>query len=213
LSVNNYALMQPAVPAACYDDRVDLKQTTTYQHSLIGLNFTMWDQLSPDDDPDEATRTMSYRGALKDIGPNGNLILFFQPNDRATSYAWELNNDITKPAGFLAGHFRYERSNPSGEKLFKDYGGGLYDYFWSSRRESMTFACRTWGKAAGADGRTQGAIAEGNRVNLSNAQYQLPEAQTSGFGDQHSGQFDSNIQSLKPFYDEFLRQFDIPRNP
>lgn len=75
MQVNNYALMQPAVPAACYDEREVLKQTGTYQHSFLGVNVTMWDEASPDDDPDAATRNMAYRGMLKDIGQNGNMIL------------------------------------------------------------------------------------------------------------------------------------------
>lgn len=37
--------------------------------------------------------------------------------------------------------------------------------------------------------------------------------QNSGFGDKHSGQFNVNIQSLKPLYDELLRQFIITPNP
>lgn len=209
MQVNNCALMQPSVPAACYDEREVLKQTTTYQHSFIGLNFTMWDEESPDDDLDETTRNMAYRGALKNIGQNGNLILFYLPNDEATSYAWELNNDITKPSGFLSGHFRYNRSGQSGQKLYKDYGEGLYDYFWTSRRETMSFACRTWSKAAGADGRTQGAIEEEKRVDLSEPQYQLPGEQLSGFGDEHSGQFKARIQNLKLFYDELMFRLNI----
>jgi hypothetical protein len=72
--------------------------------------------------------------------------------------AWELNNDLTKPSGTLSGHFRYERNAPAGQKLYRDFGGGVREYSWSSRRESAPYACRTWGKAAGADGRTEGSV-------------------------------------------------------
>ena len=209
MQVNNYALMQPAVPAACYDEREVLKQTDTYDRSFLGVGVTMWDEASPDEDPDTATRNMSYRGMLKDIGQNGNLILFYLPNDAATSNAWELNNDLTKPSGTLSGHFRYERNAPAGQKLYRDFGGGVREYSWSSRRESASYACRTWGKAAGADGRTEGSVRSANRVNLGNSGFQLPGEQFSGFGDEHSGQFTARIQQLKPFYDELMRRLDI----
>ena len=209
MQVNNYALMQPAVPAACYDEREVLKQTDTYDRSFLGVGVTMWDEASPDEDPDTATRNMSYRGMLKDIGQNGNLILFYLPNDAATSNAWELNNDLTKPSGTLSGHFRYERNAPAGQKLYRDFGGGVREYSWSSRRESASYACRTWGKAAGADGRTEGSVRSANRVNLGNSGFQLPGEQFSGFGDEHSGQFTAQIQQLKPFYDELMRRLDI----
>jgi len=209
MHVNNYALMQPAVPAACYDEREVLKQTSTYQHSFLGVNVTMWDEASPDDDPDDATRNMAYRGMLKDIGQNGNLILFYLPNDAATSNAWELNNDLTKPSGTLSGQFRYDRNGQPGQKLYRDFGGGIHEYSWASRRESATFACRTWGKAAGADGRTQGAISEAGRVDLSGPEFALPGETEPGFGDEHSGQFTARIQQLKPFYDELMFKLNI----
>ena len=214
MRINNYALMQPAVPAACYDDRDLLKQTSTYQHSFLGINVTMWDEASPDDDPDAATRNMSYRGMLTDIGQNGNLILFYLPNDSATSNAWELNNDLTKPSGTLSGQFRYDRNAPTGQKLYRDFGGGVREYTWASRRESSTFACRTWGKAAGAELRTQGAIGLANRVDLSAPTFALPGETEPGFGDEHSGQFTAQIQVLKPFYDELINRLQIgPANP
>lgn len=209
MQVNNYALMQPAVPAACYDEREVLKQTSTYDHSFLGQDVTMWDEASPDDDPDDATRNLAYRGMLKDIGQNGNLILFYLPNDSATSNAWELNNDLTKPSGTLSGYFRYNRNAQPGQKLYKDDGAGLHDHLWLSRSESATYACRTWGKAAGAEFRTQGAIAAANRVDLSSPTFALPGETEPGFGDEHSGQFTARIQQLKPFYDELMSRLDI----
>ncbi|MEI6033433.1 MAG: hypothetical protein WCS65_04010, partial [Verrucomicrobiae bacterium] len=213
MQVSNYALMQPAVPAACYDEREVLKQTSTYQHSFLGVNVTMWDEASPDDDPDASTRNMAYPGMLKDIGQNGNLVLFYLPNDAATSYAWELNNDLTKPSGTLSGQFRYDRNAQPGQKLYRDFGGGLHEYSWTSRRESASFACRTWGKAAGADGRTQGSISEAGRVDLSGPTFALPGETEPGFGDEHSGQFTVRIQSLKTFYDTLMDELQLPRNP
>jgi len=146
---------------------------------------------------------------LKNIGQNGNLILFFLSNDRATSNAWELNKDLTKPAGSLSGPFRYDRNAQSGQKLYRDFGGGIREYSWTSRQESATYACRTWGKAAGADGRTAGAVNAATSVNLGDSGFQLPGEQFSGFGDEHSGQFTGRIQNLKSFYDTLILSLDV----
>ncbi len=223
MTVDNYALMQAAVPAACYDEREIIKQNTPVRHAVKAKfwklqvpagGITVWDEESPDDDPDQITRGLAYRGMLKDIGgQNCNLINFYLETDEATSYAWEINNDVTKPSGLLSGQFRYKRNNPNGQKLYKDYGGGLYDYMWLSRYESMSFACRTWGKAAGAEAQTEGAIPAANKVNLGSSAFQLPGEQLPGFGDEHSGEFNANIQNLKPFYDTLLDEFEVPRNP
>jgi hypothetical protein len=80
--------MQAAVPAACYDDdEARIKQTTRYNH----LAFTIWDNLTPDDDDDPSVRAVAYRGRLSNV--SGNLVSFFLPADYATSLAWEINND------------------------------------------------------------------------------------------------------------------------
>jgi hypothetical protein len=126
---------------------------------------------------------------------------------------WELNNDLTKPSGTLSGHFRYERNAPAGQKLYRDFGGGVREYSWSSRRESASYACRTWGKAAGAELRTQGAIESANRVDLSAPTFALPGETEPGFGDEHSGQFTARIQQLKPFYDALMNEFKLTPNP
>ena len=216
MTANNYALMQAAVPAACYDEREALRQTQIATH-IVELSFwgnqlpvgtvAVWDEESPDDDPDPTTRNLAYRAMLKDIGRNCNPINFYLPADNATSYAWEINNDVTKPPGEMSANFRYRRENPNGEKLYK-YGANhneIVDYYLNDRYEAVSFACRTWGKAVGAEERTEGAIPSANRVNLGGADFQLPtESPGAGFGDEHSGQFNFNIQQLKPFYDHPL---------
>jgi|GEM_PF-6639400 len=41
-----------------------------------------------------------------------------------------------------------------------------------------------------------------------------PGESFSGFGDEHSGQFNANIQNLKPFYDTLINKLEIgPPNP
>ena len=203
-NLQNYALMQAAVPAACYDeDEARIKQTQMYNH----LAFTMWDELTPDDDPDPAVRHMAYRGRLKDI--SGNLISFYLPQDYATSFAWEINNDQTKPPNAIfAANFRYYRYNLFGTKLYKYrmlVNLEILDHYLTNPYEAMPYACRTWGKAAGTESRTQGSIDAS--VDLSSASYNLP-GESSGFGDEHSAQFNTRIQQLTPFYNQILAQFD-----
>jgi hypothetical protein len=222
MAVDNYAMMQAAVPSACYDDRELLKQTAPVTHavsvSLWGLevpvsSVTVWSQQTPDDDPDPQTRALACRGLLEDIGNNANIVNFYLSNDSATAYAWEINNEVTKPpGGVMTGHFRYERTNPAGQKLYRDFGGGIHEYTWLSRYDSVSFACRTWAKAVGAESRTRGSVT--SDVDLGDASFHLPgEDPGSGFGNQHSGQFEANIQNLKPFYDALLDELEIPRNP
>lgn len=224
MTVNNYAMMQAAVPASSYDDRTILEQTQPVNHA-VSLNFwgqpvpvgsiTVWDQSTPDGDTDSATRALAYRGLLQTIAQRCNPISFYLPADNATSYAWEINNGLTKPPGEWSNQYRYVPSNPAGQRLYKEYGGGVRDYSWTSRYESMAFAASSWGKAVGAEPRTEGAIVAAGGVNLGSSSFQLPgEPQNSGFGNQHSGQFNAPIQSLKLFYDELINTLEVgPANP
>lgn len=223
MKVTNYAMLQAALPASCLDDRAILQQNLPVSHS-VSLNFwgipvplptsiTVWDQASPDGDADPLTQKLAYRGILKGIAKNCNPINFYLPNDNATSYAWEINNGVTKAPGEWANQYRYIPNNPLGKRLFKDYGEGIFDYTWSSRFESMSFAASSWGKAVGAEPRTEGAVPVGSTVNLGSPTFQLPtEPANSGFGKQHSGQFNANIQELTPFYERLLQALDTDFN-
>jgi hypothetical protein len=86
----------------------------------------------------------------------------------------------------------------------------ILDHYLTDPYEAMPYACRTWGKAAGAESRTQGSIDDS--VDLGSASYNLP-AESSGFGDEHSAQFNARIQNLKPFYDAVLDVFALDANP
>ncbi|HEY5812835.1 MAG TPA: hypothetical protein VIT23_09300, partial [Terrimicrobiaceae bacterium] len=100
-----------------------------------------------------------------------------------------------------------------GRKLYKYHvnHNELIDYYLRNRYEAVSFACRTWGKAAGAEAQTEGAIRATRKVNLSSVQYSLP-GQNSGFDRQHSAQFERDIQQLKPFYDSLMDELEVPRN-
>jgi pimeloyl-ACP methyl ester carboxylesterase len=218
MAVKNYALMQAAVPAACYDeDEQRIKQTTQYVYRAGPLFFAMWDSPTPDNDADPTTRNLAYRGTFTNVG--SNLINFCQPQDYATSFAWEINNDQTKPPLYqgetpnasLCFNFEYDPNGQPDKKLWKFAISALYPtYYITYKPEAMAYGCRTWGKAVGAESRTEGSIDES--VDLSSSSYNLP-GESSGFGDEHSGQFRANIQQLRPFYNQILTQFDITPNP
>ncbi|MDR3402238.1 MAG: hypothetical protein P4L99_07040 [Chthoniobacter sp.] len=223
MNVNNYALLNAAIPAACYDERPDIAQApTSLQVNLLGANLivNLWDQNTPDDDPDAPTRALAYRSRLKNV--SGKLVSFYLPQDYATSYAWELNNALTKSPGRIPSLFYYLREFPSEKKLLKalsdafglarfdpSTGSPLVDHYLVDPNEAEPFDCRTWAKAVGAESRTAGPFAAS--VDLS-ADTFSPGA-TGGFGTEHSAEFDRNIQQLTPFYRELLRQLNIPQNP
>jgi hypothetical protein len=228
MNVANYALLHAAVPAACYDDDEQrIKQGLPYTHhfGLGGIfQVTVWDNLTPDDDPDLATRALAYRGRLQ--GVSANLTSFYLPDDQATSFAWELNNDMTKPPdGPLSANYQYDRNAQPAEKLYKYHDipdpsrrrilrriRGLnsetnrVDYYLSDPHEAMPYACRTWGKAAGAFEATRGSIA--GTVNLQSSTFGSP----NGFDTEHSAEFTWRIQQLKAFYDQLLQTLDVDFN-
>ena len=181
----------------------------------------MWDKLTPDDDPDHATRALAYRGRFSNLGVN--LVSFYLERDYATFMPWEVNNDQTKPInGSLAANFQYHRAGNNNQKLYKfrvlpdtpsNPGGSIeLDYYLTNHYEAMSYACSAWGKAVGAQNVAQGALTPANNVDLSAGDFALPGESFSGFGDEHSGQFNANIQNLKPFYNRLLDEFEVKRN-
>lgn len=153
-----------------------------------------------------------------------NLVSFFLEQDYATKMPFEVNNDINKPETALPGvNYRYIRSNPNGQKLYKYKWVGVTDpmgdmvwqqvvdyYLTDKPYEALAHACSTWGKALGAQNVAQGAIIPGESVDLSDeSKFDLPGEERDGFGDEHSGQFEANIQYLKGFYDELINKLQI----
>jgi hypothetical protein len=211
---DTYALLNAAIPAACYDDDPALQpMPTTKTAGPLGVH--LWERdTSPDDDPDPATRAVAYRGRLKTVA--GNLISFYLPEDYATSYAWELNNVLTKPPtgdeqrpeyGMLDASFTYEREATAGQKLAKRSFLGGIDHYLTDPDEAEPFACRTWAKAVGAEGNTRGRLSD-SAIDLGGIPFSAP-GRSDGFGQEHSGEFDLDIRRTATFFRELLRQLDV----
>jgi hypothetical protein len=191
--VGNYAMLHAAVPASCYDIRDELKQEPVFGGPLDG--YVYWSNARPDADNDIVTRLLAYRGQLTHV--NGNLINFYLPGDRATTYAWEFNTNVLKPA---AG-FQYDPAAPDGGKLWKTEHLILKRPL-TEPEEAMPFADQSWSKVAGAEARTAGVL---NNVSVDlNAEF--------SFGDNHSAEFEESIQQLQLFYSRLLDRLVIPHN-
>lgn len=185
LNVSKYVLLQAAVPASSFDDRQQMRENATYDHPIALLpDPTTWDEWSADDDYDP----MAYRGKFAGIG--GEPTSFFQINDHATSFAWEVNNDLTKPPGILAGNNHYLRTRPASQRC-------VFNERILTGYEALTKACRSWSKATGAKGETRGAI----KFAVNNGDF--------SFGDEHSAEFNFRSQRCDLFYQELKIQLGI----
>lgn len=198
--VANYALLQAAVPACCYDVRPALNQAP--RRDLFG--FMYWNTPTPDNDSDPTTRSLAYRGQLQNV--RGNLVNFFLPEDIATTTAWEFNNDRFKPynpRGY--GQYYYNTNAPAGQKLGIRFSSSV-NRFARTSHEAMAFVDQSPTKVVGAEGRTREAI--DISVNLSDPIY----GGKKGFDREHSAEFDRHIQILQVFYYDLLDYTGIEQN-
>ncbi|MDQ3566315.1 MAG: alpha/beta hydrolase [Pseudomonadota bacterium] len=197
MAIENYALMQAAVPAGCYDESGD--QTTG------GINgyARFWSVEANKPTPDFADPDLGYRGTLK--GVSGNLVNFHNSLDFALATGrtygletnWEANQQDYKPDS-LAFPFRYYVYEPSAavQQRGRLTDGGnppsIIRYI-TQHHEMMAFVARPRSKAVGADGATRGSV--GSDVDLRDEEYGFTSADYD-----HSGQFNRRIQVLSDFY-------------
>lgn len=197
-SVANYALLNAAVPAICYDTSGNVFQAG-------------WGYVTPNDDFDSATVALSYQGRLSNV--SGNLINFFLPADSALGL-WELNNDSPNggryptvgarphewPEGTIdhAG-YSYIRTRASGQKLRVIRMAG--ERVLSGPEEAMAFCVQAPSLTAGADGRTRGSIDD------------WKDMTDFGFGSVHSAEFLFTIQQTRDFYGALLLKFGVAAQP
>ncbi len=201
LHVNHYAMLQAAIPSSCYDDSTARQQSPSVRNYPVFGDVTLWANPTPDDDPDSTTQALAYRGRLASYGSN-NLVSFYEPNDEATVYAWELNNAKFKPGNNGSNLvYNYIRTAPAGQKL-RSVTLTLTDNYLTDPLEAMPYADQSWSKAAGGDAGTGGAISSN-----------INSTTTYGFGNTHSAEFVFDIQQLKAFYNQLLITFTVTPNP
>jgi hypothetical protein len=202
LTVNNYALMQAAVPAGCYD--VD-----------PGINnyakFAAVEASQPT--PDLAVPNLGYRGYL--VGLTGHLINFYNADDFALVAGetvgiqtnWEHHQVVQKPDDHPVGpgHYAYDPNASPG------MGGWLNrpisDRYVTDPHEVMAFIARPRSQAVGARAGVGGAIDD---------QVNIGSGSPSGFEDtrrDHSGQFERRIQETQQFYAVFSEKLQLVSPP
>jgi hypothetical protein len=201
LAVKNYALLQAAVPATCYDGRNDLYQNPSQLILPVGglnIPFLLWDFPMVGDDSVAAIRAMGYKEQIKNV--SGNLVNFYLPDDEATSFAWEFNNSVDKPVAVPGPHpihysYFYEPNPPAGatSKLWVAPPARVM----TEAHESMAMIDRSKTKAVGAEGRTQGSI--DSSINLDTE---------FGFGEEHSAEFERDIQRVGEFYKRLKNELE-----
>jgi hypothetical protein len=180
LEVENYIIMQGAVPASMYDT-----------DTLLDAN---WDFVTAD-----TASELGYRGYFTGIedSVNGSIINYFNPLDVANE-GWEFNNRHFRPQKYLLGPwYDYDPSAAIGRRLSLTFKISLGRYI-TDPHEAMGFVVNSQSWNIGYENRTAGAVDSLRSVNL-NAAY--------GFGSAHGAQFDRSIQVLREFYNQLL--FDI----
>jgi hypothetical protein len=190
-TIDNYVLMQAAVPAGCYDLRHEINNFERFL-TAEGSRPT----------PDYA-EDLGYRDYLPVGGQvRGSIVNFFNEVDFALTTAWENNEAILKPYDEVGdGRYDYGDPDPAPPEEPQPYHVDIFgfDYFVTDAHESMAFVARPRSKAAGALGATAGTIED--RVNVG-------EGTVHNFGratEEHSAEFTRSIQGLQPFYSELLR--------
>ena len=199
MQVSNYALMQAAVPAGCYDEAQLINEYPMFLNA---------EQSHPT--PDFANPDKGYRGLLK--GVTGELTNFYNANDFALatgttlgfSTNWEANQRDYKPDDLPVGPGSYQYAPAATPP---DHRGSVsftlsVGRFVTDPHEMMAFIARPRSRAVGAEGRTGSPIRGG--VNLEGSSY--------GFGNKrydHSGQFNRTIQVLQPFYRKLAEKLGV----
>jgi len=184
MQVNNYILMQAAVPSCVYN----VGQASHQE-------FVDHDEGDPT--PDGAS-DLGYRGFLSNV--SGNLVNFYNRRDSALE-DWGLNNTVFKPNKFitLTQRYGYDRSDPEGERC--NLTGVLTARQVYDPHESMAFVASSRTLPAGHE--STGGSVVGNFDLDSNYD----------FGIEHSAQWKWTIQNLKPFFNRMLKEYGIPSNP
>jgi pimeloyl-ACP methyl ester carboxylesterase len=189
-NVNNYVLMQAAVPASCYDTSFTNYAPMLAAEASQPTPNTYW----------------GHPGAINGA-VSGHLVNFFNANDYALATAtiyiplygnkpvsWEANQMDYKPDS----GFNYTTDGTNSWNL-----GFFPTKLITDSHEIMSFCARPRSKAVGAQSGVAGVI-QGGSVDL-HANFGFDRG-----SDQHSAQFNWNIQQLSGFYETFLNALIPP---
>jgi hypothetical protein len=185
MSVANYALLNAAVPAMCYDESAELR---------------WWTYTTPNDDPDPGTKALAYSGQFKML--NTNVVNFYLPLDSVAGIDWDFNNRQFKPQrydgalGYGLTGYAYDPSEPAGRRLSINFLFAFGRYLIDPH-EAMPYAVQSLTRTVGVDGTTSGSV-----------RWAVP-LDTWNFGDQHSAEWDRNLQETALFYDELMFRINI----
>jgi pimeloyl-ACP methyl ester carboxylesterase len=208
LGVQNYVLMEAAVPAGCFD--------SSGGNGAGGVNGyqRFWNKEASKPTPDyhhDTTLglTKGYRGFFDTIGNNvaGEVVNFHNFDDYALATGrkfggmleanWEKNEETYKPDD-LAGHYagyEYDAGSRAARVATNVWERAVTDSY-----EMKAFVARHRSKAVGAVDASFGNLPGGSigeNVNL----------RSYGFRDQdydHSGQFNRRVQQLHQLYERIL---------
>jgi hypothetical protein len=196
---DNYILTQGAFPAHCYDPNAPfLQKLLDAENDIAQTPFY--------------PANGGYHGYCSAI--SGNLINFYNPNDFALATGvtyldpfdtiglqtnWEEDQRAQKPDEFQGPEYVYDPSSG----VTRD--GNTIDFHTvTDLQEIKALVARSRSKAVGAQGGLHGAIK--GEVDLA------AEFGFSNTRPEHSAQFERNIQTVKPYWDEVVRTFN-PATP
>jgi pimeloyl-ACP methyl ester carboxylesterase len=175
-NVNNYVLMQAAVPASCYDTSFTNYAPMLAAEASQHTPNTYW----------------GYPGAINGA-VSGHLFDFFNVND----YALATGTVAGAPVSWEANQITYKPDDPEG---YTTDGTNCFVSPWNQTyrtvtesHEIMSFCARPRSKAVGAQSGVAGVI-QGGSIDLT-ANYGFYQG-----SDEHSAQFNWNIQRLNGFY-------------
>ena len=198
MNIQNYVLMQAAVPAGCYNSSTNINNYIRFLQAEVS-------EPTPDyhNDPNTLEYTKGYRGFLE--GVSGNLITFFNTNDFAlvsgkkygVDANWESNQEDYKPDGNFFTSWRYDYDPQAAlnqRGILEEWTVNMFTLVRNvnESHEMKAFIARSRSKAVGATGTTGGAVSDA--VNLE-VNYGF-----TGNDYDHSGQFNRPIQQVDDLY-------------
>jgi hypothetical protein len=184
MQVDNYALLNAAVPAMCYDT----------DKALYFNNME-----TPDGDTDPITKGLGFAGKITRANVKIKMVNFYLPNDGPLG-AWTANNEFFKPQTYFADRYFYSAYKDPGRRVgFEDIGLLSTDRrFLRSFHEAAAYATASRTVTVGALGHTDGAI--NDKVNMDD-EY--------SFGNVHSAEWQWRFQKTKLFYRDLMEKLQL----